>query len=109
MQAVTFPFEDKDIRVVQDDSGEPLFVGKDVCDLLGHANHRQAFKQHCKDAARRLPGICGWPSIPRWLKTATSHTQAYRCAQHHGLEPQGFSVTARHVAEIALTSKSDFN
>ena len=55
MDMIPFPFEDKEVRVVRDESGEPLFVGKDVCDLLGHASPSQTFKHHCKDVARRLP------------------------------------------------------
>ena len=55
MKVGPLQFEGGTIRVVRDENGEPLFVGKDVCDLLGHASPSQTFKHHCKDAARRHP------------------------------------------------------
>lgn len=50
-----FNFESHDVRVVTDINGEPLFVGKDVCQALGYANHSDAIKQHCKGVAKRYP------------------------------------------------------
>lgn len=41
-------FEGQSVRVVADDSGEPLWVGKDVCEVLGHTNHNKAMQDHCK-------------------------------------------------------------
>jgi prophage antirepressor-like protein len=56
MSAITpFNFDSKTIRVVTDENGEPLFVGKDVCDALGYANASDAIKQHCKGVAKRYP------------------------------------------------------
>ena len=35
-----------DIRVMTDEQGEPLFVGKDICDALGYTNSRAAIARH---------------------------------------------------------------
>lgn len=48
-------FDSRDVRVVVDHTGEPLFVSKDVTDLLGYANGPDAIKQHCKGVAKRYP------------------------------------------------------
>ena len=50
-----FKFNDHLIRVVTDENGEPLFVGKDVCDALKYANASKAFSDHCKGVTRRYP------------------------------------------------------
>lgn len=52
---IPFQFESTSIRVVTDDSGEPLFVGKDVCDALGYTNHNKAMGDHCKGVTKRYP------------------------------------------------------
>ena len=41
------PFENEEfgvIRALRDETGEPWFVAKDVCDALGIANNRDAIK-----------------------------------------------------------------
>jgi hypothetical protein len=48
-------FDRRDVRVVIDETGEPLFVGKDVTDLLGYADGVNAMKQHCKGVVKRHP------------------------------------------------------
>ena len=50
-----FVFNGSSIRVVIDESGEPLFVGKDICDALGYVDTSSALKQHCKGAVKRHP------------------------------------------------------
>lgn len=50
-----FQFDGREIRVVTDENGEPLFVGKDVCDGLGYARSSDAMQQHCKGAVNRRP------------------------------------------------------
>ncbi len=52
---IPFQFESTSIRVVTDDNGEPLFVGKDICDALGYANDSDAMKRHCKGVGKRYP------------------------------------------------------
>lgn len=56
MSAITpFNFDSKTIRVVTDENGEPLFVGKDVCDVLGYTNHNKAMNDHCRGVTKRYP------------------------------------------------------
>jgi len=50
-----FNFDSKTIRVVTDENGDPLFVGKDVCDALGYKNHNDAMNDHCRGVAKRYP------------------------------------------------------
>lgn len=52
---IPFQFESTSIRVVTDDNGEPLFVGKDICDALGYANHNKAIGDHCKGVTKTAP------------------------------------------------------
>lgn len=54
-QLSTFNFESRAVRVVSDADGEPLFVGKDVCVVLGYSNHNDAMNAHCKGVAKRYP------------------------------------------------------
>ncbi|WP_419654022.1 Bro-N domain-containing protein [Xylella fastidiosa] len=55
-KAITpFQFESHAVRTVVDDHGEVWFVGKDVADVLGYADHRKALDAHCKGGAKRLP------------------------------------------------------
>ena len=44
-----FNFDTHAVRTVLDEvTGEPLFVGKDVCAVLGYKDPTTAMKQHCK-------------------------------------------------------------
>ena len=54
-QIIPFAFGGKTVRAIPDESGEPCFVGKDVCDALGYADHINAMKQHCKGVVKRHP------------------------------------------------------
>ncbi len=54
-QLVPFHFENTDIRVVTDDNGEPLFVGKDICEALGYADPTTAIKSHCRGVQKLHP------------------------------------------------------
>ncbi|MDA8257266.1 MAG: Bro-N domain-containing protein, partial [Betaproteobacteria bacterium] len=54
-QIIPFAFSGKTVRAVPDESGEPCFVGKDVCDALGYANHNKAMNDHCKGVTKRYP------------------------------------------------------
>lgn len=51
-----FSFEGAQIRSVVID-GEPWFVGKDVCRVLGYADPVNAMKQHCRGVVKRHPII----------------------------------------------------
>lgn len=55
MNIIPFQFDSQSVRVVTDDRGEPLFVGKDVCDALGYADHTNAIKRHCRGVVKRHP------------------------------------------------------
>ncbi len=46
-----FNFEGHNVRIVLDEQGEPLFVGKDVCKVPGYANHNEAISTHCRGVA----------------------------------------------------------
>jgi prophage antirepressor-like protein len=54
-QITPFQFEGTNVRIVMSADGEPLFVGKDVCDALGYARASDAMQQHCKGAAIYRP------------------------------------------------------
>ena len=43
---IPFQFENKDLRVVRDEDGEPWFNATDVCDALELGNARQALESH---------------------------------------------------------------
>ena len=43
-----FDFNGYQIRVIQDDQGEPWFVAKDVAGVLGYTDTNQAVRNHCK-------------------------------------------------------------
>ncbi|MFW8589856.1 phage antirepressor KilAC domain-containing protein [Glaciecola sp. 2405UD65-10] len=49
---IPFKFNLNDIRVV-DTQEEPLFVAKDVADLLKYTNSRKAVSDHCKGVTKR--------------------------------------------------------
>lgn len=51
---IPYAFEGKQVRTVVLEK-EPWWVGKDVADVLGYANHNDAIKQHCKGVAKRYP------------------------------------------------------
>lgn len=54
MNLVPFDFRGTAIRVITGEHGEPLFVAKDVADLLDYADTDKAIRTHCK-AAQTYP------------------------------------------------------
>lgn len=40
-----FTFQGQQLRTLADQHGEPWFIGKDVCDILGISNNRDAMEQ----------------------------------------------------------------
>jgi len=54
MNEIVKVFEDRPVRIVEMD-GEPCFVGKDVCTLLGYTNPNKAMNDHCKGITKRYP------------------------------------------------------
>ncbi len=55
MNLISYSFKDRPVRVVTDEHGEPWFVGKDVCELLGYTNQNDAMNRHCKGVVKRYP------------------------------------------------------
>ena len=53
---IPFQFDGHSVRVVSLD-GEPWFVGKDICDVLGYANPNKSMGDHCKGVTKRYPII----------------------------------------------------
>jgi anti-repressor protein len=45
---IPFKFKSIEVRVI-DQNGEPMFIAKDVADLLGYANTSEAIQDHCKN------------------------------------------------------------
>lgn len=43
---IPFQFENNPVRVITDDNGEPWFNAREICDVLGYGNHRQAVDTH---------------------------------------------------------------
>lgn len=43
------------VRTIVDIDGNPLFCGKDVCDILGYKDTVNAIKQHCKGVVKHHP------------------------------------------------------
>lgn len=53
-----FQFQDSNpLRAETDEQGNPWFLTKDVCDILGYENHNKAVKDHCKQdgVTKRYP------------------------------------------------------
>ncbi|MGE4534680.1 BRO-N domain-containing protein [Halomonas sp.] len=49
-QMIPFQFDQQQVRIIQDDAGESLFVARDVATALGYADPGRAVRQHCKGA-----------------------------------------------------------
>lgn len=47
-QVMPFNFQSQDVRAVIGENGEPWFIAKDVCDILGYENSRDTIQKHCK-------------------------------------------------------------
>ncbi|WP_456267674.1 hypothetical protein M1D97_10430 [Kushneria sp. AK178] len=52
-QLIPFEFEQSNVRVLQSDDGEALFVALDVALALGYSKPRNAIERHCKGALKR--------------------------------------------------------
>lgn len=50
-----FEFDGRQVRVITGEDGEPLFVGRDVCDVLSYANSNDAMNRHCRGVVKRYP------------------------------------------------------
>lgn len=72
MDIAVFNYQSKEIRTVVDENGELLWVGKDVCEVLGYANHNDAMLKHLKSKHRRGSQI----ATPGGLQTLTCITES---------------------------------
>ena len=54
MNEIVKVFEDRPVRIIEE-NGNPLFVGRDVCALLGYKNPNKAMNDHCKGITKRYP------------------------------------------------------
>ena len=45
-ELTAYAFGNSEIRVLQDEKGEPLFSANEVCDILGFVNPRTALANH---------------------------------------------------------------
>lgn len=52
---IPFKFNDAQVRLLTDESGETWFVGIDVCDRLGYVNASKAMSDHCRGVTKRYP------------------------------------------------------
>lgn len=52
-QIQAFSFEDKQVRAINLE-GEPFFVGKDVAEVLGYSNTRDALSKHVDDEDKKI-------------------------------------------------------
>lgn len=55
MSVVPFEFQNNAVRTVVSESGEVLFLGKDVAAALGYTNPSKAMNDHCKGVTKRYP------------------------------------------------------
>lgn len=55
MSVIPFEFQSHAVRTVASESGEVLFVGKDVAAALGYTNPSKALQDHCKGITKRYP------------------------------------------------------
>ena len=46
---VPFQFDNHEVRIIQDEHDQPWWVAKDICDVLGFGNPRQALSTHLDD------------------------------------------------------------
>lgn len=47
-QLQQYQFNTHQFRVIPDEQGEPWFIAKDVCSILGYKNASKALKDHCR-------------------------------------------------------------
>lgn len=52
-QVIPFEFDSQQVRVVQGDDGESLFVARDIAKALGYAKPENAIDRHCKGTLKR--------------------------------------------------------
>lgn len=76
----TFYFNDATLRTLTDENGEPWFVAKDVCDILGLENSRKATAELDTDEKNTVTIRDGIPGNPN--KTIISEPGLYALIMH---------------------------
>ena len=72
----SFNFNTTPLRVLTDEAGEPWFVAKDVCDILGLENSRKATAELDPDEKNTVTISDGIPGNPN--KTIISEPGLYK-------------------------------
>ena len=92
-----FNFGDNAVRTIEK-GGEPWFVAKDVADVLGYANGRDAISKHCKasDTVAIYDGTSGNPNV-----TIIPERDVYRLVMRSKL-PTAEKFEEWVVAEVLL-------
>jgi len=57
MDITVFNYQSKDVRTVIDENGDILWVGKDICGILGYSDHVKAMAAHLKPKHKRVRRI----------------------------------------------------
>ncbi|NKD88174.1 Bro-N domain-containing protein [Haematospirillum sp. 15-248] len=96
-----FVFEDCRIRTLIDKNGEPWFVAKDVCDVLGIIKYRDAIAR--LDDDQKSVGIADTPGGPQ-RTTIINEPGLYSLALSHGRPPEKWLRTLI-VRELFLMSE----
>ena len=63
-KVIPFEYEDRTVRVVKDEEGNPWWVAKDVCDILGLSNARDAISSLDEDERGSVGISDGTPGNP---------------------------------------------
>jgi prophage antirepressor-like protein len=66
-EIMVFDFKDNNVRVIADEQGEPWFVAKDMCGVLGISNHRDALSR--LDDGERGSVVVNTPGGPQQTGT----------------------------------------
>jgi prophage antirepressor-like protein len=56
----SYQFQSHQFRVIPDAQGEPWFIAKDVCDILGYTNSSKSVSDHCRKSGvtnRYIPAL----------------------------------------------------
>lgn len=65
---IPFEFESQQIRVIQDDAGETLFVARDVASALGYVNPMKAIRDHCKGVTESFTPTAGGEQVVKAIR-----------------------------------------
>ena len=100
---IPFNFEGMDVRITDVD-GNPWFIAKDVCTILGYANSRKAVADHCKKAQK----VGGNDSLlPQDIGRASFHESPHVVGERfvHPLDPQTTIIPEMDVYRLIMRSK----